>query len=185
MDTPKQPPSVATSALLGWLRGKLADAEKSLSAREQMANTAPITAEEWEEWSKMPGVIVTKGRRMSKAAKKALADKQVEQQLRDKRIAIKCSHEVEMFKAVIAALTPTKKQSHHIAGKITGGTTWRSWQSWESKTEAESIMEKWKVDHTAQDWMRVESCNDDCEHIEYASDVPMAQVTPDNLKPNR
>lgn len=93
------------SALLDWLRGKLADAEKSLKCREDMASTPPITKEEWEEWSKMPGAHVTKGRKLSKAAAKKLEDQQQEQQLRDKRIAIKCRHEVEMFRATIDALT--------------------------------------------------------------------------------
>lgn len=106
-------PKVGTSALLGWLRGKLEDAEKSLSAREQMANAKPLTAEEWEELAKMPGVLVTKGRKLSKAACKKLEAEQAEAAAQQGRIAIKCRHEVEMFKAVLKQLeAPNDKVSH-------------------------------------------------------------------------
>lgn len=93
--------AIASKDLLGWLHGKLADAEQTLRSREQMANPPKISAEEWERIKAMPGVRITKGRKLSKAELKDLA----EEPLRQKRIAIKCRHEVEMFKATIAALT--------------------------------------------------------------------------------
>ncbi len=46
----KQPPSVATSALLGWLRGKIEDAEKALrfaeSEEEAIAKEGEITGKQ-------------------------------------------------------------------------------------------------------------------------------------------
>lgn len=94
-------PQVATSALLGWLRGKLADAEQSLRSREAMANPKPISDEEWEALKALPGTRVTNGRKLGKAALKEMA----EEPLRHKRIAAKCLREVEMFRATIDALT--------------------------------------------------------------------------------
>lgn len=91
----------SASDLLGWLRGKLADAEHALQCREEMATAKPLSTEELEELSKMPGVRVTKGGKMSKAAIKEMN----EMPLRHKRIAEKCRREVEMFRATIAALT--------------------------------------------------------------------------------
>lgn len=96
--------------MLGWLRGKLADAEQSLRSREQMANAKPLTAAEWEELAAMPGVLVTKGRPLSKAACKKLEAAQEEDAARQGRIAIKCRHEVEMFRATIDALTQPNDQ---------------------------------------------------------------------------
>jgi len=92
--------SVGCDALLCFLREKLADAEKSLTAREQMANSKPISEEEWEQLKSMPGVRVTKGRKLSKAEVRDIE----EGPKRHGRIAAKCRHEVEMFRAVIAAL---------------------------------------------------------------------------------
>lgn len=101
--------AVASKDLLGWLRGKLADAEQSLRCREQMANPPTISAEEWERIKATPGVRVTKGRKLSKAEIKDMA----EEPLRQKRIAEKCRQDVEMFKATIAALTqPNDKITH-------------------------------------------------------------------------
>lgn len=103
--TTEQEPSPAPD-LLAWLRGKLADAEQALQCREDMATAKPLSAEEWEELSKIPGVRVTKGRKMSKAAIKEMH----EMPRRHKRIAEKCRHEVEMFRATIEALTqPNEK----------------------------------------------------------------------------
>lgn len=98
-------PQVGSDALFAFLRGKLAQAEQALRCREEMAERKPMTDEQWEEFAKMPGVRVTKGRRISKAALKELA----EQPLRHKRIAEKCRHEVAMFTAVIAALEANEK----------------------------------------------------------------------------
>lgn len=92
---------VVCKELLGWLRGKLAEAEQSLRCREAMANPPTISDEEWERLKALPGTRVTKGRKLSKAAIKEMEL----EPLRHKRIAIKCRHEVEMFRATIAALT--------------------------------------------------------------------------------
>ncbi len=92
--------SIASTDLLGFLRGKLADAEQSLRSREAMANPPRISEEEWEAIKARPGTIMTKGRKLSKSALKEIEM----EPLRHKRIAVKCRHEVEMFKAVIAAL---------------------------------------------------------------------------------
>jgi hypothetical protein len=84
--------------LLGFLRGKLANAEQSLKSREDMANQKPISKEDWEWLKSLPGTIVGKARKPSKA-------KLEEEIMIHKRIAVKCRHEVEMFRAVIAALS--------------------------------------------------------------------------------
>lgn len=65
-----------------------------------MANPERISEEEWERLKALPGTRVTKGRKLSKAA---LEELEMEP-LRHKRIAVKCRHEVEMFKAVIAVV---------------------------------------------------------------------------------
>ena len=78
-----------------------------------MATAKPLSAEEWEALSKLPGVRVTKGRKMSKAAIKEMH----EMPLRHKRIAEKCLHEVEMFRATIAALSQPNDQGQPRAGK--------------------------------------------------------------------
>lgn len=107
MNTTDELRAVATSDLLGWLRGKLTDAEQALRSREAMANPPTISEEEWERLKAMPGTRVTKGRKLSKAALKDMA----EEPLRHKRIAQKCRHEVEMFRATIAALTQPNDQT--------------------------------------------------------------------------
>jgi len=93
-------PAVGCDVLLCFLRDKLAEAEKSLAAREQMADSKPISEEEWERLKSLPGVIVTKGRKLSKAEVKDIE----EGPKRHSRIAAKCRREVEMFRAVIAEL---------------------------------------------------------------------------------
>ncbi len=94
-------PHCISGEILDWLRGKLADAEQALRIWEAMANPPTISDEEWERIKAMHGTRVTKGRKLSKAARKDLA----EEPLRHKRIAEKCRCEVEMFRATIAALT--------------------------------------------------------------------------------
>ncbi len=94
-------PHCISGEILDWLRGKLADAEQALRIWEAMANPPTISDEEWERIKAMHGTCVTKGRKLSKAARKDLA----EEPLRHKRIAEKCRCEVEMFRATIAALT--------------------------------------------------------------------------------
>lgn len=90
-----------TTDLLSFLRGKLADAEQSLRSREEMANPPRISEEEWEALKARPGTIMTKGRKLSKAALKEIEM----EPLRHKRIAAKIRREVEMFKGVIDALS--------------------------------------------------------------------------------
>jgi F420-0:gamma-glutamyl ligase-like protein len=107
------PRLIGSSDLLGWLRGKLADAEKALRCREDMANAKPISEEEWEKLKAMPGVRVTKGRKLTKAELKDMA----EEPRRQKRIAVKCRHEVEMFKAIIAALTQPNAPGDRLPGQ--------------------------------------------------------------------
>lgn len=116
--TTTPPSELGAATLLAFLRGKLADAEKALRARETMANAKPITGEQYEEWSKMPGCLVTKGKRLSKAAIKELIAQDAEDQLRQKRIAIKCRHDVEMFRAVLNRLT----ECQHNTAKDQGWT---------------------------------------------------------------
>lgn len=97
---------IESTDLLGFLRGKLADAEQSLRSREAMANPPRISEEEWEALKARPGTIMTKGRKLSKAALKEIEM----EPLRHKRIAVKCRHEVAMFKAAIAALSQPNDQ---------------------------------------------------------------------------
>lgn len=52
----QKPTVVASSDLLGWLRGKLAEAEQSLRCRETMANPPTISDEELERLKNTPGV---------------------------------------------------------------------------------------------------------------------------------
>jgi len=93
--------AVGSMRLLGWLRVKLAEAEHSLKCREAMANLKPMNDEELEQIKALPGTRITKGRKLSKAA-----IKEIEMEpLRHKRIAVKCRHDVEMFKATIDAVS--------------------------------------------------------------------------------
>ena len=96
--TPSEP--LPASDLLGWLRGKLAEAEQALRSREAMANPPTISEEEWERLKAMPGTRVTKGRKLTKAQVKDME----EEPKRQSRIAATCRREVMMFKAVIAAM---------------------------------------------------------------------------------
>ena len=89
------------SDLLCWLRVKLADAERSLRCREAMANPPHISDEELERLNALPGTRVTKGRKLSNAELKEIEM----ESLRQKRIAVRCRREVEMFKSTIAAIS--------------------------------------------------------------------------------
>ena len=81
-------PGVGSSDLLGWLRGKIADAEKTVIAREQMESAwRDGTAKSWK----------AVGCKMNKTAR-------LEEASRQGRIAVKCRREVQMFKAVFDAL---------------------------------------------------------------------------------
>ena len=99
-DTTDSTRALSASDLLCWLRRKLADAEKELQFREDMANAKPLTAAEWEKFQNLPGTIVAKGCKLSKAKVKEME----EEPKRHARIAIKCRREVEMFRAVITRL---------------------------------------------------------------------------------
>lgn len=85
--------------LLGWLRKKITDAEKTLKTREDMAATWRTgTNAEWASAGAMhPSTI---GRTPSKASRLK------EAQTHD-RIAAKLRHELTMFRAVLAALSPS------------------------------------------------------------------------------
>ena len=86
----------AQAALLGWLRGKVSDAEKALEIREELAATWRTgTNAEWASAGAMHPS--TAGRTPSKAARITQA------QMHD-RIASKLRHELAMFRAVLAAL---------------------------------------------------------------------------------
>lgn len=90
-------------ALVAWLRGKLADAQRALTAREQaMKCWASGTDAEWDESAKLhPSTanapLITKAERLQNAK-------------REEHIAAKCRDEVNNFKAVLSALG----QPHYI-----------------------------------------------------------------------
>lgn len=99
-----QPPSVTPThapsegqmgdALSGWLLGKLADAERSVRAREQAGETLRGgTDKSWREAADMHPS--TAGKVMSKAQRLKAAEA-------EDGIAKKCRREVAMFKAAIA-----------------------------------------------------------------------------------
>lgn len=93
--------------VLGWLRAKLADAEKSLRAREQSEATFRSgTDESWAAAAELHSS--TRGKPMNKKARLEVA-------LIQGRIAGKCRREVEMFKAVIAALDHPNDELKHGA----------------------------------------------------------------------
>jgi len=86
-------PLVESTDLLGFLRGKLADAEKSLRAREQSEESWRTGSEsDWQMAARLSG-----GKPMKKSERLRQSEIQG-------RIAVKARHEVAMFKAVIAAL---------------------------------------------------------------------------------
>jgi hypothetical protein len=80
---------LSSSDLLGWLRAKLIDAESTLKARMQMEATwRGGTDESW----KAVGCKTNKAERLKESE-------------RHGRIASRCRHDVEMFKAFIAAIS--------------------------------------------------------------------------------
>ena len=90
--------ALCMSDLLGWLRGKLTDAERSLAAREQAAECWNSgTDEEWAESAKLHPATA-KAPPLTKAARMANAR-------REEQIAAKCRREVQNFKDVLAALS--------------------------------------------------------------------------------
>jgi hypothetical protein len=89
-------PPLSSSDLLGWLRSKLADAERIVMAREQM--DAAWRGGSDESW-KSVGCKLNKSARLKESSVQG-------------RIATKCRHDVSMFKAAIDALShPNKKVS--------------------------------------------------------------------------
>lgn len=80
---------VPCSALLEWLRGKLADAEKALSARTEAA--ACWQGGDSQSWREV-GCKMTKAQRLKVSEREA-------------RIAVKCARDVANYKAVIEALS--------------------------------------------------------------------------------
>lgn len=84
--------------LLGWLRGKVAAAEKSLKIREDMAATyREGTNAEWVAAAAM--YPATHGKAPTKAER-------LKQAHGHDQIAAKLRHELAMFRAVRAALSP-------------------------------------------------------------------------------
>lgn len=106
-------PQVGSDDLLGFLRGKLAEAEKSLRCREEMANPRRISEEEWARLKSLPGTRVTTAHKLSKAALKEMEM----EPLRHKRIAAKCRQEVAMLKAVIATIDKPNASDQEREGK--------------------------------------------------------------------
>lgn len=87
---------VASSDLLDWLRGKLAEAEKTLKTREDMASLMRTgTNAEWKAAADMhpstSGQTATKTERLKEA------------EAHD-RIAIRLRHDLDMFRAALMAL---------------------------------------------------------------------------------
>lgn len=85
------------SPLIDWVREKLADAKKSLSAREQMENVLRSgTDASWAFAAKLHPTTsglppLTKAQRLKSAEGQ-------------KRIAAKCRRDVEMFEAILSKL---------------------------------------------------------------------------------
>lgn len=92
--------------ILQFLRGKLAEAEKAVRCREEMAATFQRSTDPkfFEEMSKQPGVVITRSGRRGTTTKDVL-----ESAASQRRIAEKHRHEVKMFKAAIAALENVSK----------------------------------------------------------------------------
>jgi hypothetical protein len=98
-------PPATGSALLEWLRGKLAEAEKHLQFRIEGAEMwRSGTDESWKAAARLSG---------EKASTKAERLRTAES---FDRIAVKCRREVEMFKAAIASLNRMEELHTVITG---------------------------------------------------------------------
>jgi len=87
------------SDLFAWLRGKIAEAEKSLSARKQSeAVWRSGTDTTWKDVG----------------CKKNKAQRLQESQMQG-RIAARCQRDVEMFKAVVDAIQQLESDKQHNA----------------------------------------------------------------------
>lgn len=96
-DIPAKAGSLAPHELLKWLRRKIADAEKALKMREEMAVTWRTgTNAEWAAAAMMHHATAGKVLKKSDRLKEATMHE---------RIAIKLRHELAMFRAVHAALS--------------------------------------------------------------------------------
>lgn len=94
---PEPLPALVSSDLLGWLGGKLAEAEKTLKSREQMAATCRTgTNAEWNAASKMHPSTV--------GMKSTKAERLKEAQMHD-RIADRLRHDRDMFRTTINLLS--------------------------------------------------------------------------------
>lgn len=95
--------SVGSAALLGWLGVKLAETEKTLKTREQMAATYRTgTNAEWDAEARLhPSTVGMKSYK---------ADRIKEAEMQD-RIAALIGHDRDMYRAAIAALSPPNAAS--------------------------------------------------------------------------
>ena len=90
--------SVTSSDLLGWLRGKLTEAEVAVRAREQMADTWRHGSDEmWKAAAELHPS--TSGKALDRPARLTEAKKHA-------RIAGKLRRDVGMYRATLAALSP-------------------------------------------------------------------------------
>lgn len=98
-------PVVGSGSWLGWLSEKISEAEKAVKVRAEMAATCRSgTNAQWAAASSMHPSTVgrspTKGERLVEAA-------------RHDRIAVKLRHDLQMLKAIAAALSqPNTKVTH-------------------------------------------------------------------------
>lgn len=101
---PTMPAAVGSHAELGWLREQLEKFEHALRCREQAAVTwSGGTNETWKKVAAFDG-----GRYVPRKKRLATAEK-------EKRIAVKCRHDVAMCKAVLAIVErsqPNTEVSH-------------------------------------------------------------------------
>lgn len=90
---------VSRADLADWLREKIRAAEKALKTREDMATTwRSGTDAEWESAASLHPS--TAGRAMKKAAR-------IKEAASHDRIAAKLRRELEMFRATLAAISPS------------------------------------------------------------------------------
>lgn len=91
------PTASSSTDLLGWLREKIAEAEKTLRLRENMEKAYLSGSDElWKRAASLHPS--TKGKAMTKH------DRMVQAEI-NRRIAAQCRHELEMCTAVMDALT--------------------------------------------------------------------------------
>lgn len=105
-ETTKEKPSavsVGSTALLGWLGVKLAEAEKALKMREEMAACYRSgTNADWDAASNM---------HPSTAGMKSTRADRLRQAQNHDRIAVRLRHDRDMFRSTIAALSLQPNES--------------------------------------------------------------------------